>query len=67
MFILYVTDQGEGLSSAQIANIGAYIQFKRKRNQEGSGLGLAIAKRLCELYTGVIQQCALPYQCKLSR
>lgn len=48
-----VIDQGRGMTAAQIANLGAYLQFERKLyEQQGSGLGLVIAKRLVELYKG---------------
>lgn len=52
-FRLYITDQGRGMTSEQIANIGAYMQFERKHyEQQGSGLGLIISKRIVELYGG---------------
>ncbi|MCA1993886.1 MAG: response regulator [Coleofasciculus sp. S288] len=52
-FILRVIDRGRGMTKAQIANIGAYMQFERKLyEQQGSGLGLIIAKRLAELHGG---------------
>ena len=55
-FILTVTNQGRGMSSEQIAQIGAYIQFERKLyEQQGSGLGLVIAKRMTELYNGELE------------
>jgi signal transduction histidine kinase len=48
-----VSDQGCGFTPEQIAGIGAYMQFDRKRQeQQGQGLGLAIAKRLVELHGG---------------
>jgi signal transduction histidine kinase len=41
------------MTPAQIASIGAYMQFDRIiYEQQGTGLGLAIAKRLLELYEG---------------
>ena len=55
-FILTVTNQGRGMSSEQISQIGAYIQFERKLyEQQGSGLGLIIAKRMTELYNGELE------------
>jgi len=50
---LTVADRGRGLSAEQIAQIGAYMQFDRKRQeQQGLGLGLTICKRLAELHSG---------------
>jgi signal transduction histidine kinase len=41
------------MTSEQIANLGAYMQFERKLyEQQGSGLGLAIAQRLAQLHGG---------------
>lgn len=46
-------DFGRGLSSEQISNVGAYMQFERSiYEQQGVGLGLVIAKRLIELHDG---------------
>lgn len=53
--VLTVCDKGIGMEAKQIAEIGAYRQFNRKKNeQQGSGLGLAIAKRLVELHGGTL-------------
>ena len=50
---LMVKDHGVGMESKDVAQIGAYRQFERKRReQQGSGLGLAIAKKMSELYGG---------------
>jgi two-component system, sensor histidine kinase and response regulator len=52
-FMLEVIDQGRGMTAEQIGELGAYMQFERKRHeQQGSGLGLAIVKRLLELHGG---------------
>lgn len=52
-FALSVMDHGRGMTAAQIADVGAYVQFERKvHEQQGSGLGLAIARRLAEVYGG---------------
>lgn len=52
-FVLHVIDYGCGMTSEQIASVGAYVQFDRSmREQQGVGLGLAIVKRLTQLYDG---------------
>jgi signal transduction histidine kinase len=52
-YTLCVQDRGRGMTTQQIADVGAYLQFERQRHeQQGQGLGLAIAKRLTELHDG---------------
>jgi signal transduction histidine kinase len=54
-WVLTVKDNGVGMESKDIAQIGAYKQFERKsREQQGSGLGLAIALKMSELYGGAL-------------
>ena len=51
-----ITDHGRGMTPEQIANIGAYMQFGRKQQeQQGSGLGLIIAYLLTELEGGTLR------------
>ena len=52
-YVLTVTDRGTGMKASDIADLGAYRQFNRERQeQQGSGLGLAIAKRIADLHGG---------------
>jgi signal transduction histidine kinase len=53
LYQLIIQDAGRGMSEEQISNIGGYMQFERKKNeQQGLGLGLITAKRLTEIYGG---------------
>ncbi len=62
-FNLYIIDSGRGMTAAQIANLGVYMQFERNLyEQQGSGLGLIIAKRLVELYGGKLMIESIPGQ-----
>jgi two-component system sensor histidine kinase/response regulator len=55
LWILTVKDNGIGMESNDIAQIGAYKQFQRRaREQQGSGLGLAIALKMSELCGGTL-------------
>lgn len=52
-FILTISDEGIGMSQANIDKIGAYSQFNKEYNkQEGLGLGLVIVKRILEIFNG---------------
>jgi two-component system sensor histidine kinase/response regulator len=52
-YLIEVTDQGTGMTAAECAAIGPYIQFGRaKREQQGLGLGLAIAQAAAHLAGG---------------
>ncbi|MBW4660324.1 MAG: response regulator [Drouetiella hepatica Uher 2000/2452] len=52
-FVVQIADSGRGMTSEQIASLGAYMQFDRRfYEQQGSGLGLIIAKRMLELHGG---------------
>lgn len=63
LFSLTVRDKGRGLTTEQIAQVGAYRQFERKlHEQQGSGLGLTIAKLLCELHAGTLSIDSIPDQ-----
>ena len=47
---LVVTDHGRGLTAEEIAHIGAFRQFERKKNeQQGLGLGLGLVQKLTAL------------------
>ncbi len=60
-YTVTITDHGRGLSADQIAQIGAYMQFDRRRyEQQGCGLGLVIAQRLAELHGGQLTLTSTP-------
>ena len=62
-WMLKITDRGRGMTAEQIENIGAYMQFERKRyEQQGSGLGLIIARLLTQLNDGELSIKSIPNQ-----
>ena len=53
MLHLSVHDSGRGMTEEQIAKIGAFMQFERKRyEQQGTGIGLKIVRKIVELAGG---------------
>lgn len=49
-YILNISDKGKGMSTQQVKEIDAFIQFERDNfNQGGNGLGLALTKKILSL------------------
>lgn len=58
-----IKDKGIGMSEAEIAHIGEYIQFNRVLfERKGSGLGLSIVKKIIDIHDGVLKIESQPYQ-----
>lgn len=56
-----ISDEGVGMTPAQINGVGAYKQFNRfVQEQQGIGLGLVIAKRIVELHGGNLEIASTP-------
>lgn len=50
-FYLVIKNEGNGISESQIADIGSFTQFNRKKQeQQGVGLGLTIVNAISEIY-----------------
>jgi signal transduction histidine kinase len=61
--VIQVTDYGRGMTTEQVTDIGAYMQFNRKfYEQQGSGLGLVIARRITEIHGGRLSIESIPNQ-----
>ena len=60
---LTIQDQGRGMTTDAIRQVGAYTQFERALyEQQGSGFGLSLAKKLTELYGGTLSITSQPGQ-----
>lgn len=54
-FGLAVTDHGRGMTSDDVKNVNAFIQFgKLEQGKAGLGLGLAIARKTSFLHGGAL-------------
>lgn len=63
MLCFSVADQGRGMTDQQIAQIGAFMQFDRKRyEQQGMGLGLVLAQKIAEFAGGYLLIRSVPHQ-----
>lgn len=63
MLCFFVSDQGRGMTDQQIAQIGAFMQFDRKRyEQQGMGLGLVLVQKIAEFAGGYLLIRSIPQQ-----
>jgi two-component system sensor histidine kinase/response regulator len=61
--LLEVVDQGRGMTSDELAQVGAFRQFGRAVfEQQGSGLGLALVKGLVDASLGTLDLRSTPGQ-----
>lgn len=62
-FQICISNEGRGMTPAQIEALGGYMQFNRDIfEQQGIGLGLAIAQRLLQLRDGNLMITSIPDQ-----
>jgi signal transduction histidine kinase len=60
-YYIYITDFGRGMTTEQISDVGAFMQFERKNyEQQGGGLGLAIAQDVVKIYGGELTIESIP-------
>jgi signal transduction histidine kinase len=61
MYRLCVSDEGEGMSTDQVEQLGAFMQFDRSaQEQQGTGLGLALIHRICDRSGGTVDVTSTP-------
>ncbi|WP_404786807.1 response regulator [Altericista sp. CCNU0014] len=62
-FNLWITNTGQGLTVEEIENLKVDMPFEQRLHRTDSlGLGIALAKRLTELYGGVLTLVSVPNQ-----
>lgn len=60
-FSVRISDEGRGMTPEQIADVGAYVQFGRRRlEQQGLGVGLVLARKTAELWGGSLALTSQP-------
>ena len=54
-FVLTMEDSGRGMTPEQIKQVGAFVQFERRRyEQQGSGLGLELVRLIARVNAGTM-------------
>lgn len=60
-YMIYLEDEGRGISPEYLSKIGAYMQFDRWfYEQQGTGLGLGIVVQIVRLHEGVFDVTSSP-------